>query len=230
MNNRTTQLLIGALLFAGVITTSLISNDDTGTLGPADSLVLSGADGDITINNNAGRMSWGEEKTSTVWSIGFMETGKALKELLKADHYQEARQDLNVEIEKNISGAREALDALTIEAQKLTQSDPNFGQMRQQWQKLYDEFAQLQQLAAEARNALYSEQMQESYKEIVEAVNVVAERLNVDMVLRFIPPDDEFEQGNPDSIIMQIRLRSALRTPDDLDITDEVLSELGIGE
>ena len=230
MNNRTPQIWIGALLFVSVITTSLISNDDTGTLGPADSLILSSADGDVTINNNEGRISWGKEKTSTVWSIGFMETGKALKELLKADHFKEARQDLNVEIEKNISGAREALDALTIEAQKLTQSDPNFGEMRQQWQKLYDEFTQLQQLAAEARGALYSEQMQESYKEIVEAVNVVAERLNVDMVLRFIPPDDEFEQGNPDSIIMQIRLRSALRTPEDLDITDEVLSELGIGE
>ena len=102
--------------------------------------------------------------------------------------------------------------------------------MRQRWQLLYDEFTQMQQLAAEARGALYSEQMQESYKEIVEAVNVVAERLSVDMVLRFIPPDDEFEQGNPDSIIMQIRLRSALRAPEGLDITDEVLAELGIDE
>jgi len=88
----------------------------------------------------------------------------------------------------------------------------------------------MQQLGADARGALYAEQMQESYKEIIEAVNVVAERMNIDMVLRFIPPDDEFEQGNPDSIIMQIRLRSALRTPKGLDITDEVLAELGLDD
>ncbi len=230
MNNRITQLWIGALLFAGVITTSLISNDDTGILGPVDSLVLSGSNGDVTIKNSDGRMSWGKEKTSTIWSIGFMETGEALKVLLKADHFNEAREDLNAEIEDNISGTREALDDLTKEAQMLTPSDPNFGKMRQRWQVLYDEFTQMQQLAVEARGALYSEQMQESYKEIVEAVNVVAERLSVDMVLRFIPPEDEFEQGNPDSIIMQIRLRSALRAPEGLDITDEVLAELGIDD
>ena len=50
------------------------------------------------------------------------------------------------------------------------------------------------------------------------------------MVLRFIPPDGEFEQGNPDSTIMQIRLRSALRLPEGLDITDEVLAELGLDD
>ena len=75
-----------------------------------------------------------------------------------------------------------------------------------------------------------AKQMQESYDEIIEAVNVVSERMNIDIVLRFIPPDGEFEGGTPDSTIMQIRLRSALRLPDGLDITDEVLSELGLDD
>jgi Skp family chaperone for outer membrane proteins len=224
------NVIIGALLLCGIVTSSLISNDETGKLGPTDALILSGEKDDLTISNKDGRMSWGEEKTATTWSVGFMETGKALKQLLKAEHFKETREDLNLEIEDNISETREALESITEEAKTLTPDDPSFAGVRQQWQQLYDQFQRMQQLGADARGALYAEQMQESYKEIIEAVNVVAERMNIDMVLRFIPPDDEFEQGNPDSIIMQIRLRSALRTPKGLDITDEVLAELGLDD
>ena len=52
--------------------------------------------------------------------------------------------------------------------------------------------------------------------------------MNIDMVIQFIPHDDEFETGNPDSTITQIRLRTALRIPEGVDITDDVLSELGL--
>lgn len=230
MNNNTINVAIAISLSVAVLSSVLVSNDDTGKLGPADALVLSGNEHDMTVTNKEGRMSWGDEKTSTSWSIGFMETGKALQQLMKADHFNEAREDLNAEIEENISDTRDTLDELTAEAKQLTPDDPNFRDVRQQWQQIYDKFQHLQQLGADARGALYAEQMQESYKEIVEAVNVVAERLNIDMVLRFIPAEEEFEQGNPDSIIMQIRLRSALRTPDGLDITDEVLAELGLDD
>ena len=78
---------IGALLFGGIIASKLISNDYTGKLGPTDAVVLSGEEGDMTVSNKDGRISWGEQKTSTAWSIGFIETGKALEKLMKADHF-----------------------------------------------------------------------------------------------------------------------------------------------
>jgi Skp family chaperone for outer membrane proteins len=230
MNNNTTNVAIAISLFVAVITATLMSNEKIGTLGPADAVVLAGIDGNVTIKNSDGRMSWGDKKTSTVWSIGFMETGKALSQLLQADHYVEAREELNAELAESIVETRNALEAVKAQAQSLEQDDPNAGVLRQKWQQLYDEFQKLQKLAADARAALLADQMQESYAEIVEAVNVVSERLQVDMVLRFIPPDGEFEQGNPDSTIMQIRLRSALRLPDGLDLTDEVLAELGLDD
>jgi hypothetical protein len=123
---------------------------------------------------------------------------------------------------------RAGLDAISEEAKSIDPEDPNTHEIRQRWEQLYDKFQKLKKIGAEARGTLYAEQMQESYNEIIEAVNVVAERLNIDMVLRFIPPDGEFEQGNPDSTIMQIRLRTALRLPEGVDITDEVLAELGL--
>jgi Skp family chaperone for outer membrane proteins len=230
MNNNTTNVAIAVSLFVAVITTTLMSTEKTGTLGPADAVVLAGSDGDLTVKNSDGRMSWGDKKTSTVWSVGFMETGKALSQLLQADHYMEAREELNAELAQSIVETRNALEAVKVQAQSLEPDDPNTGALRQKWEQLYDEFQKLQQLAADARAALLADQMQESYAEIIEAVNVVSERAQVDMVLRFIPPDGEFEQGNPDSTIMQIRLRSALRLPEGLDITDEVLAELGLDD
>jgi Skp family chaperone for outer membrane proteins len=230
MNNKTTNIAIAIFLSVAVVTAMLMSDEKTGTLGPVDAVVLAGSDGDVTVKNSEGRMSWGDKKTSTVWSIGFMETGKALSQLLQADHYVEAREELNAELAASIIETRNALETINAQAKSLEQDDPNAGALRQQWQRLYDEFQKLQKIAADARASLLADQMQESYAEIIEAVNVVSERLQVDMVLRFIPPDGEFEQGNPDSTIMQIRLRSALRLPDGLDITDEVLAELGLDD
>ncbi|MFT5206085.1 MAG: hypothetical protein ACI9GC_001394, partial [Phycisphaerales bacterium] len=51
---------------------------------------------------------------------------------------------------------------------------------------------------------------------------------NIDMVLRFIPQDTDLIHETPEATMMQIRLRSALRLPEGIDVTDEVLSELGL--
>jgi len=230
MNNNTINIAIAIFLSIAIFTTALMSSGETGILGPADAVVLTGSDGDVIIKNNDGRLSWGDKKTSTVWSIGFMETGKALSQLMKADHFLEDRDDLEEELVDAISETRNALEVVAEEGKNLEPDDPKRNEIRQQWQRLYDELQQLQKIGANARGVLMAKQMQESYDEIIEAVNVVSERMNIDIVLRFIPPDGEFKGGTPDSTIMQIRLRSALRLPDGLDITDEVLSELGLDD
>ncbi|MDP7005632.1 MAG: OmpH family outer membrane protein [Phycisphaerales bacterium] len=221
---------IAASLLVGAGVTSLDGNEETGVIGPADSIELTGKDGDLTLKNNDGHLSWGENKTNTAWSIGFMETGKALSQLMRAEHFQEARNDLNEELEEQISGSRKALDAILEEGKSLEPDDPESHDLRQRAEQIYAEFQNMQKYGADARAALLSEQMQESYSEIIDSVNVVADRMNIDMVLRFIPPDRDFEQGNPDSTIMQIRLRTALRLPEGIDITDDVLSELGLDQ
>jgi Skp family chaperone for outer membrane proteins len=230
MMNTQSQLVaitIATLLFAGVITTSVIGGNESGKLGPIDSITFAGAE-ELTIKNSAGHISWGEEKTSTVWSVGFMETGKALSQLLQAEHFLDDRDDLNEELKDQMSGVRDILQSLREEGETLNPDDPLAPELRQRWDSAYAEFQNLQKLGAETRAALVAQQMESSYNEILEAVNVVSERMNIDMVLRFIPPDGEFEQGNPDSTIRQIRLRTALRLPDGIDITEEVLTELGL--
>jgi len=220
--------LFGALLLIGVISTSITGSDNSDKLGSIESLTIQGEDKELTITNSDGRLSWGNQKTSTVWSVGFMEVGKALSQLMKAEHFLDARDSLEDELQETMSSARSSLDSLREEGQSLQPDDPSIPEMRQRWDRTYSEFQRLQKIAAEARARLLAEQMESSYTEIVEAVNVVSERLHVDMVLKFIPPDGEFNIGNPDTIMSQIRLRIALRVPEGIDITDEVLAELGL--
>ena len=75
---------------------------------------------------------------------------------------------------------------------------------------------------------LESEYLESSYREMIDAVNVVADRMKIDIVYRFTPPSEEFETDNPRAAMSTIRMRSALRYPDDLDITDAVADELGL--
>jgi len=52
--------------------------------------------------------------------------------------------------------------------------------------------------------------------------------MGIDIVLRFIPTEKEFQGQDAESALNEIRLRSALRYPAGLDITEEVLEELAI--
>ena len=229
MQHKSTPFIIATSLFLSVVlTASLQSSEEDGKLGPIDSITLAGSEGDITVKNSDKRVSWGEEKTSRAWSLGFMETGKALEQLMKADHFVEVRDDLNEELKEGLDAAREILDDLMERGRLLEPDDPGGPALRQEWESAYRNFEQIQQSAMNARGELAAEQMEESYNEVLEAVNVVADRLNIDMILRFIPPNSEFEGNSPDAALMQIRLRTALSLPEGIDITDEVLSELGL--
>jgi Skp family chaperone for outer membrane proteins len=229
MHNKLVPTIITAALFVSmIVTASLQSSEEDGKLGPVDSITIAGTDGDLTVTNVDKRISWGEEKTSQVWSIGFMETGKALQQLMKADHFVEVRDELDEELEEGLTEAREILDEIMERGRSLEPDDQEAPELRQQWENAYRNFERVQQEATQIRGKLASEQMQESYNEVLEAVNVVSDRLHIDMVLRFIPPDAEFEGNSPESSMMQIRLRTALRLPEGIDITDEVLSELGL--
>ncbi len=227
LNSQLFSIIIATLLFASVISTAVIGGDDTGKLGPIDSITLAG-EKDLTIQNIDGHIAWGDEKTNRVWSIGFMETGKALSQLLQADHFLDARDELNEELKAQITDGRELMESLREEGNSIDSESPDAPAFRKRWEGAYGEFQKLQKLVAETRAALMAKQMQSAYNEIIEAVNVVSERKSIDIVLRFIPPDGDFGMATPDAVIMQIRLRTAMRLPEGIDITEDVLTELGL--
>ena len=228
MSQKLQNICILSLLLCAILSATIIGHDETGVMGPIDRIVLEGNNNPIDISNREGRISFGESNTSTVWSIAFMEVGKALSQMMEASHYVDAREELRIKIENQLLDARKILDGIMEEARQISNDSEQSLIIRQRWDQAMKDFQKLQQIAAEQQGRLFSSQMIEAYQEIVGAVEVVAERNKVDIVLRTISTTEPIETTNPDAAIMQIRLRSALTYPESIDLTDEILIELGL--
>jgi len=228
LKSSTQSITIAVLLLAGVVVTTLTGSDETGVIGPVNKITLGSGDDAINITKRENRIAFGESETSTLWSMGFMEVGKALSQMMEASHFVDARTELQQNLEGRLQEARDVLDAIMEEAQALPEDSNEHPAIRQRWDQAMDEFQKLQQAATQQQGALFASQMIEAYEEVVTAVEVVAENKNIDLVLRFIAPDEPIETISPDVAIMQIRLRTALTYPEGIDLTDDVLTELGL--
>ena len=99
-----------------------------------------------------------------------------------------------------------------------------------EFRTLYEEYMAWGQEAMKRKNEMEVAQWEKCYRELASAVDIVAERLGVDIVLRFIPTEKDFKATDAEQALMEIRLRAAVRYPKQLDITDEVVKELAIQE
>ncbi len=56
----------------------------------------------------------------------------------------------------------------------------------------------------------------------------MSERRQIDLVFRYIPTDADFLTPNPAQAYIAVRARIAVKYPEALNITDEVLEELAL--
>ena len=112
MKSSTQSITIAVLLLAGVVVTTLTGSDETGVIGPVDKITLGNGDDAINITNRESRIAFGESETSTVWSMGFMEVGKALSQMMEASHFVDARTELQQNLEDRLQEARDVLDTI----------------------------------------------------------------------------------------------------------------------
>ena len=199
-------------------------------LGPADSLRLAGDDADLVLRNRAGRLSWGEEPGDRTYSLAFVHIGRILVQLIDADELVEERQALLEELQESEEDFQERLDAIRRRVEELDPQGPEARESMEEGNRLLQEYRQWGAEAKARQGAQRADHFERVYRELVSAVNVVADRKSIDIVLRFIPPDLPFESSNPEMAMSTIRLRSALRFPDALDITPEVMEELALEE
>jgi hypothetical protein len=228
--------MIVVALYAGSLMTSPVDANDAiqaPKLGPASSITLENTDAEsIVMQVVEKRLSWGKSPQKRVYSVGYVHIGKALSELLKGESFIEENQVLQEELQGAQQSLMEAFQSVQERMQGLTPDDSEFEAISKEGQGLLQQRDMLIQQANAAKATLGAEQVERAYRELVDAINVVADRLEIDMVHRFIPTDDPFEvQPGPGAFqaaMLQIRLRSVLRYPEDIDITSEVLDELGI--
>ena len=96
-------------------------------------------------------------------------------------------------------------------------------------QGLMQEYQQFAQMAQGRMAQLQAEQLERSYRDLIEAVEVVADKAEIDLVYRYIPTSEPFMNSTVEQAMLQIQMRPFLRYPDSIDLTAKVLEELDLG-
>jgi len=201
------------------------------TLGPAAAIELvdrSDEGTELTLRNEAGRIAWGEHPQQRSWSVGYVHIGPMLNQLMDSEEYKEEREELSNELKEKDEEIMALLQEIEEEFNELGEEDAGRQEIMQRGQALYQEYQQFQQQAEMLQQGLAADQLERSYRELIAAVDVVADRLDIDIVQRFIPTEDEFQGLNIETAMQEIRLRSVLRYPEACDITSEVSEELNL--
>jgi Skp family chaperone for outer membrane proteins len=199
------------------------------TLGPALSLILQGEDGKtIDLRAADGRLAWNDSPYQQTQSTAYVHIGSLLSVLMKAEDRAQERQALRQHLTADAQTMRDELERIQREIEEFGPEDEEAADLIRQGQQLAQQLQAFGQQAVAQEEAKAAEQLEQCYRELVTAVNVVADRHGINTVFRFIPTDDPFNPGAVNSAMVQIRLRTLLRYPDDADITDEVADELNV--
>jgi Skp family chaperone for outer membrane proteins len=197
-------------------------------LGPAESVKLLDGEKEVEIKAKGGRVTWGSGDFRQAYSVGFVDISRALNPLMEAPQFADERKTLADELDAKEKEYQERLDAFGKDIEGKDRNDPAVQETIKEAQAVYQEYLEWGRGAVERRNEIDVKQMQAAYKELTSAVDVVAQKLGVDIVLRFIPTEKEFTATDAEGALTEIRLRTAVKYPSGLDITSEVLEELDV--
>ncbi|MCH8824645.1 MAG: OmpH family outer membrane protein [Planctomycetes bacterium] len=197
-------------------------------LGPVSALTLTGDDQPLVLHNGKGRLAWSDNAHSKAYSVAFVSTNKAMGQLLESEVYAGPLKSLDEEFTARNKEFEQSLNAYRQQNQNVRPEDPKYREIQQIYTAMREEY---QRWASEARGKmeqLETSQIELAFRELVLGVEVVAERLNIDIVYQFVATADDFATSNPARATLAIRERSALVYPEQLDITDAVLEELSL--
>ncbi len=199
------------------------------TLGPADALKLVDDGKEVTVRAKSGRVSWGDGDFKQSYSVGFVDISRALNPLMESGEFVEERDALRKELEASDKEFQSKLEDMGKQIQAMDRESPEARDKIDEYRKVYAEYGKWgQEVAVPKRDALDVKHLQKAYKELTAAVNLVADKLGIDIVYRFMPSDKDFKATNAEQALTEIRLRSAVKYPEKLDITTEVLQELSL--
>jgi Skp family chaperone for outer membrane proteins len=198
-------------------------------LGPADSVVIAGKV-PVKLTNVDGHVSFGDGASHRIYSIGTVNVSKGVRALMESarfsaerDRLTEERTAKEEEFEKRAKDLRERI----TKAGDDEDADPKLREDIESFQQDVGEWGESHE---KAQRDLIATQYEAAYGDLREAVEVVADRRKLDIVMRFVPSSEKLEPGTPEDIARQLLARTFVRIPEALDITDEVMRELNVTE
>ncbi|MCI0674604.1 MAG: OmpH family outer membrane protein [Phycisphaerales bacterium] len=199
-----------------------------GELGPAEAVKLTDGEKELALRTKSGRLAWGDGDFRQSYTVGFVDISRALNPLMETQAFTDEREALRAEFESAEKDFRAKLEALDQQIRSLERESPEAREKVEEFNRIQEEAREWFRGAVTRRNELDVKHYQQAYRELTSAVNVVADKLGVDIVLRFIPTDKEFKSLDAEQALTEIRLRTAVRYPEKLDITTDVLNELSL--
>jgi Skp family chaperone for outer membrane proteins len=161
-------------------------------------------------------------------AIAFVHVGRPLAALLDAPESVAASEALANELTAKDQDYLTRLADIRKALQAQPQGSPEGQALYEEGGKLAQEHAQWRQEALARRGKLDSERIESAYRKVVIAVRAVAARRGVDVVQPFVPVDEPFDAEDPDRAMLSVRLRTAIVLPTGLDLTDDVMVEMGL--
>ncbi len=197
-------------------------------LGPADRLVLNGKDGQVDVKAAGNAVGWGDSPYQRSWSVATVDVPKLVRSLMESDRFDEDRAELRDEADAQNLEFQERFEEFQEEHADVTQDSPEFPEVQARFQEMMQDYQKWQQGTRAIQQKLGAEQIETAFKEMVEAIDIVAEEEKIDIVLRFVPVDQPFESEMMDAANLQVQRRTILHYPDTIDITAKVEQELGL--
>lgn len=215
-------------------------------LGPADSLILTGKSGNLTVRNADGHLQWGDQATSRALALGAVHSDRVLRALLKSERMADERKSLEEEAKSKDDDFRRRYKDLEEKYKDVDPKSPNFEDARKEMNAFFEEANSFRTTISTRFAKMRAGQYEKAYKDMVAAVDLVAERQKIDVVFRFVPTGYTFEMEKPEAVegeemdeealssgmvahtLDSIRARTFLRAPESVDLTDEVMKELGV--
>ncbi len=202
-----------------------------GDLGPADKLLLAASEGDVlAVVNREGRIGWGDKTTSRVWSMAAVHSDRIMRALMSSPSIQEKMKELEEQATTTDASFQKRAEELQAKYKDVKPGDPTQQEAMQAFQALQTEYNAFRESKMKEIDQLRATQTEDAYKQLVTAVDRIAEREQIDLVFRYIPSETPFKAEGLQQVYAQIQLRTFLKHPAAIDITDAVIKELGVTE
>ena len=151
-----------------------------------------------------------------------------INELMASDRFAPEREELTEERQAEIEELRREIADLEDELRALDQNDPTARDVQLEWRRLGSELARATRAAQRAYDELYIDQIKRAYTLARSSANAVADALGFDYVLSTGDPREELTDASADALLRQITARPVVRSPEGVDITDDVRRDLNL--
>ncbi len=222
---------LGRTQNAAIAANSAVAPSSMGDLGPADKLLLTASEGEaLTVVNREARIGWGDKTTNRVWSVAAVHTDRIMRALMASPSILEKVKELEEQAMATDAEFQKRAEELQAKYKDVKPGDAGQQEGMQAFQALNAEYTAFRESKLKEVDQVRASQTEDAYKQLVTAVDRICEREQIDLVYRYIPVEVPFKAEGLQQVYSQIQLRTFLKHPAAMDITDAVIKELGVTE